>query len=80
MAKKDIKKALEKLVLFVPEAWPLDSKQFREREKYMGKIEENVPFLSESALYTILWKEDARTLRALIRNVAEAAGLDRLLF
>lgn len=38
--------------------------------------DENVPFLTESFLYPLLGKEDARTLMALVRNLFYSMGID----
>lgn len=77
MKKKELERALRQLVDFVPECWPLNIRRFTENQRCMGRIPKRAPFVSETSLYTILGKEDARTLRALIRNVAEAAGFER---
>ncbi len=39
---------------------------------------ETVPFLSETYLYNLLGKEDARTLLALVNNVVRVTGLEPL--
>jgi len=48
---------------------------------YSFEVESNSgdePFLSESFLYDLIGKEDARTVLALLRRISEAAGLDPL--
>ena len=77
MKKAKIKEAFQRLANFVPECWPLNVTNFRSNQTYMGKIDKDAPFVSETSLYTILGKEDARTFRALLRNFAIEAGMSR---
>ena len=42
-----------------------------------SKGDEDAPFFSETFLYVLLGKSDARTVLALMRPLTEAVGLDR---
>lgn len=80
MSKATLKKSLENLASFKTgdgQGYPITSKSLKENEKWYGKIEEDMPFFSEATLYTLMGKEDARTLLAKLRSVCEEAGLDR---
>lgn len=79
--------AVEKLLEWTPEGVDLKkiskinypSKYFPKKE--YGEICTNedckAPFFSEAYLYSLLGKEDARTLRALLRNALESLGIYR---
>lgn len=45
-------------------------------DKEDDKNEAEIPFLSETFLYSLLGKEDARTLLSLVRQLFESQGLD----
>ena len=46
-------------------------------KKYASKSDEKAPFFSESYLYNLLGKEEARTLLALMRPIWILAGIKR---
>lgn len=48
---------------------------FKERDGYEPG-DDRAPFFSEAFLYILLWKEDARSVLARVRDVATAFGLD----
>ena len=43
---------------------------------YSEGDEKNMPFFSETFLYNLIGKEDARTVLALVGNLLRAAGVD----
>ena len=49
---------------------------FNKRNQYYEKGNEKTPFFSESFLYPLLGKENARTVLAAVNNVIRAAGID----
>lgn len=82
--KKTVRDALTELLAFRPE-WTHDfTKTGRMYEKPASKLSKaereelerdaEAPFFSEAYAYNLLGKEDARTVRALVKNVARAAG------
>ncbi len=69
----DKDRAIKELLEYVPE-----NKDILDKDSdYYAKGDENAPFVSESYLYNLLGKEDARTFRALLKNVLEHLGVDR---
>jgi len=73
----ELRGALKELIAFIPEgASPQDYADiFGFSLEDIGE-ETQVPFLSESFLYAALGKEDARTVRALFRQICEKLGFD----
>lgn len=80
----EVKKALERLKAWTPEATPVQF-QAKFNPANVGKLAKNwairqpeldldarAPFFSEAYLYNLLGKEDARTLLALIRRLEAA--------
>jgi len=67
----DIKRVVDKLLNFRVGFLPSGCK------KYSTKSDEKAPFFSESYLYNLLGKEEARTLLALMRPVWDLAGIKR---
>jgi hypothetical protein len=50
---------------------------FTKKDKYgLNDEDPKIPFLTESFLYNLLGKEDARTLLALLRQAFESVGID----
>jgi len=52
--------------------------QFTPTNDFYSDGDENSPFFSETFLYTLLGKEDARTLLALMRKSLESVGIDMI--
>ncbi len=71
-----VKEAAKKLLKFKLE-WTVDKERFPEffKEGY-EEGDEKCHFLSESILYLLFGKEDARTIIALVENVIREAGVD----
>lgn len=67
-------KIAKRLITWTPESTPIG---FKRRPGY-AKGDEDTPFFSEAYLYTLLGKEDARTLLALMRPVWEMLGIPRM--
>ncbi len=58
--------------------WTPENKYILDKNSnYYEKDDEDAPFVSETYLYNLLGKEDARTFRALLKNVLEHLGVDR---
>ena len=73
--KQEILNGVRKLVDFKLE-YQINKKRFPEFYGEGYDLEdENAPFFSESCLYNLFGKEDARTILALIRNILYAVGL-----
>lgn len=73
----EVRRAYERLVGWVPECgFPFDETMDGDDPKRIE--DEEIPFLTESYTYSLLGKEDARTLLALVSTLAEAAGIPRL--
>jgi len=72
----DLKEAVKKLFKFKLEC-QVDPKRFPAffGEGYCNE-DEKCPFFSESILYLMFGKEDARTILGLINNVIREAGID----
>lgn len=68
-----VEEALKSLVNYEPEAKPLLSAKAIE---YYGEPEEGCPLFTESYLYPLLGKEDARTVLAMLGSVARAIGYE----
>ncbi len=78
----EVKAAIEHVLMFVPQDVPLqftDPDVYPYGKKHFDKKEQaedaKQPFFSEAYLYTLLGKEDARTLRARMRQLLTALGL-----
>ncbi len=65
--------ALQKLESFIVEDRPCG---FTAENVYYEDGDESAPFMTETFLYPLLGKEDARTVLALWRKVRESCGLD----
>lgn len=73
---EDILKTLMEMVDFVPDSgFPLDAKPL-----YGDPIDEldKVPFFTETYLYNLIGKEDARTVLAYLGEIARALGFEGL--
>lgn len=77
----EVHEALERLLAFVPEIVPkqfTDANVFPYGPQYFNKKEQaedaKQVFFSEAYLYTLLGKDDARTLRGRMRAVLTALG------
>jgi len=83
---RKINKQIEKLLNWTPEGVDLKkickinypSKYFPKKQYGEMCTDEDCrqPFFSESYLYPLLGKEDARTLLALLRQAFESVGID----
>jgi len=71
MTKEQAKNLLE----FAPGWLP---KECKKKSNGYEKGDEEQPFFSETYLYNLLGKEDARTLLALMRPVWDEAGIPRI--
>lgn len=71
-----LKDALRMLVNFHPEDRPLQFDRKMSKQTGYEAGDEKAPFISESYLYVLLGKEDARTVLAYVRRICEAAGFD----
>lgn len=67
----ETKKALEDLLKFKPEY--TDMEQFK-KNGYYDTGDEKAPFFSESYLYNLIGKEDARTLLGLLNSLLKSLG------
>ncbi len=68
--RRDVTEAAIKLFQYVPEsALGIINEEFWNGDK-------NTPFFTETYLYTLMGKEDGRTVLALVRHLIEAAGFD----
>lgn len=52
-------------------------KIFTRKNPYYSKGDEDAPFFTEAYLYTLLGKEDARTVLAYVRGLGVALGYSR---
>lgn len=80
MEKEQVKKAIKKLLEWVPEAVPLEKiSRANYPVKIWGKVfskgDDEQPFFSEAYLYPLLGKSDARTLLALMWRLCESLGI-----
>lgn len=76
---EELVKSLKDLVNFKTgdgNGYPITAKDLRQNEKDYGKIEEGLPFFCESTLYTLMGKEDARTLLGTLQFLAKACGVE----
>jgi hypothetical protein len=71
--KEDAKAIFKKLIRMKLESEPL--RGFKSSD-YYSKGDEDAPFFSESYLYPLLGKEDARTVLSYINNLMRFQGLD----
>lgn len=55
----------------------LDIMYTPENEHYDFEVENDVPFFTETYLYALVGKQDARTILAYLRNLIEACDFDR---
>lgn len=82
--KMELSKVLADLLNFSPERsedFGIFFKKLSDEEEGYGTMmyepgDEKAPFFSETFLYNLLGKDDARTLRGLIANVCKAVGLE----
>lgn len=65
--------AIVQLFTWEPHVSVLDKKS-----PYYDPEDEGAPFMTETTLYNLLGKEDARTLLALVNQVIAAAGVDSM--
>lgn len=70
---KEIKDALITIAKWVPDA-PYGAMDFGFEEHYGPVPEEQTEFFTESVLYPLVGKEDARTIMALLGLVARGVG------
>lgn len=70
-----VEEAYKRLVGWKPGWFPLD--HLTDDDTNLDELTK-CPFFSESYLYELMGKEDARTVLALIATLAEAAGIPRL--
>ena len=76
--KDELLESLKSLVNFKTgdgNGYPITSKELRDNEKFYGKIAEDLPFFSEATLYTLMGKEDARTLLSILYRIGESSGI-----
>ncbi len=69
---RQFREAVRELGSWTPEC--VNEKVFNLQNPYYSQGDERAPFFSETYLYSLLGKEDARTLLALMRPVFRAAG------
>jgi hypothetical protein len=79
-SKKEIKQSFVKLLKYTPGYLPACPKghivnAYHESKK-MLEDDSQAPFFSEAYLYTLMGKEEARSVLGLIRNLADACGVD----
>jgi len=55
---------------------PITSEELKENEKYYGLIEKGLPFFCEATLYTLMGKQDARTLLGSLFRLGKECGVD----
>lgn len=70
-AQAEAVRAFKVLAQFKPESRP----EFFEKHYGYSKGDEHAPFFSEAFLYTLLGKEDARTLLGRMRRLAKALAI-----
>jgi hypothetical protein len=78
-SKKELIEKLKKLVNFKTgdgHGYPITSKDLRQNEKDYGRIEDGLPFFCESTLYTLMGKEDARTLLGALHFLTKVCGVE----
>ena len=75
---EDFAENYEQLMKFVLEGGPSPGLMaaMKEYPTMYEEGDENAPFFSEAFLYCLVGKMNARTIRALIMNLARAAGID----
>lgn len=74
----EIKTLLLKLHMWKPHVSPSEALVAALQESdYYSEGDEDAPFFSESFLYNLLGKEDARTLRGTLHSLQKAIGLDQ---
>lgn len=69
----DLKSFFKKLLRFKVESAPL--RGFKSSD-YYSKGDEDAPFYSEAYLYSLLGKDDARSVLAYLHSIMETVGLD----
>lgn len=72
-----MEQALRRLWSFRPETTHYVAIGMKANDGYYTEGDEKAPFFSETFLYSLLGKDDARTLLGRLREVSEAAGFDR---